>query len=516
MSLQEDSKTTPFVPDPALSSLSHSRIGSHFSPSDGPTPQDEIPGRGGSGRAPKVAAAVVAGLAAVYLGGVAVWSNVFMPNTSVNGVDVSLETPASVARQQTVATSSYALAVSGEGLDLKVSASDVDLSCDVDAFARDALAQTNAWAWPVAAIRGSKVDVRPQASFDASKLDGLVGKAVDAVNAHATQPVNASVGYDPTSSGFVVSPEKAGTALDAASVTKAVGSALKEGATSLALDESALTQPSILSGDGRLAEAVKTANSYLAATQTLTVDGNAVATVDAGRIAEWVHVQDDLSVTLDDEAIKAWTTGELSRQLDTVGTTRTYTRPDGVTIKVSGGRYGWNLNGTELAETLAQNVRAGSATSVELPWSSTAAQYGKRGAADWGDRYIDVDLTNQHARMYDGGSLVWESDFVSGNTSQDHGTPEGVYSVNSHMGTNQTLKGIDEDHDGEPDYVSHVSYWVPFIDNLYAFHDASWRSRFGGSIYQTDGSHGCINLPSAKAEELYDLAKVGDVVVVHY
>ena len=61
-----------------------------------------------------------------------------------------------------------------------------------------------------------------------------------------------------------------------------------------------------------------------------------------------------------------------------------------------------------------------------------------------------------------------------------------------------------------------MSYWVPFIDNLYAFHDASWRSRFGGSIYQTDGSHGCINLPSAKAEELYDLAKVGDVVVVHY
>lgn len=516
MSLQESPKTTPFVPDPALSSLSHGRIGSHFSSAERIPPHGGPSSKAGSGNAPKIAFAVVAGLTAVYLGGVAIWSNLFMPNTTVNGVDVSLKTVASVAQQQIVANSGYALAVSGEGLDLRISAADVDLSCEVDDFARSALAQTNAWAWPVAAIGGSRVDVRPKASFDSAKLEALVNKAVESVNAQATQPVNATVTYDEASSSFVVTPEKAGTALDGASVTKAIASALQEGSTSLALDGSVLARPSVLSGDGRLAEAARKANSLLSATQTLTVNGSAVATVDAGKIAGWIQLQGDLSVALDEEAIKSWTTGELSRQVDTVGTTRTYTRPDGTTITVSGGRYGWNLDGTELAATLAQSIKAGTAGSVELPWSSTAAQYGRRGAADWGDRYIDVDLTAQHARMYDGGSLVWESDFVSGNTSQDHGTPEGVYAVNSHMGTDQTLKGADEDHDGEPDYISHVAYWVPFIDNLYAFHDASWRSRFGGDIYQTNGSHGCINLPAAKAEELYSLAKVGDVVVVHY
>ena len=27
------------------------------------------------------------------------------------------------------------------------------------------------------------------------------------------------------------------------------------------------------------------------------------------------------------------------------------------------------------------------------------------------------------------------------------------------------------------------------------FHDATWRNRFGGTIYKTNGSHGCINTP---------------------
>ena len=118
--------------------------------------------------------------------------------------------------------------------------------------------------------------------------------------------------------------------------------------------------------------------------------------------------------------------------------------------------------------------------------------------------------------MYDGsGSLIWESSLVSGDPSEDRGTPEGVWAINSNMSTDQTLLGLDENHDGEPDYKSHVNYWMPFKDNLIAFHDAGWRGSFGGSIYWGNGSHGCVNLPPAAAAELFELVEVGDVVVVH-
>ncbi|MBQ3466630.1 MAG: L,D-transpeptidase, partial [Firmicutes bacterium] len=43
----------------------------------------------------------------------------------------------------------------------------------------------------------------------------------------------------------------------------------------------------------------------------------------------------------------------------------------------------------------------------------------------------------------------------------------------------------------------------------------SWRSNFGGDIYKYSGSHGCVNLPTNKAPELYNLISVGTVVIIH-
>ena len=168
-----------------------------------------------------------------------------------------------------------------------------------------------------------------------------------------------------------------------------------------------------------------------------------------------------------------------------MGASRTYTTPYGKQVSVSGGTYGWNVNGNELASSISANIKTGTAASIDIPWKQTASTVNP-GGADWGKRYIDVDLAEQHARMYDeSGSLVWETDIVSGNSTRGHGTPEGVYFINN-KAMNQTLIGLDENHDGDPDYKTPVTYWLPFVDNLVAFHDAWWRGRFGGSIYQSN------------------------------
>ena len=56
---------------------------------------------------------------------------------------------------------------------------------------------------------------------------------------------------------------------------------------------------------------------------------------------------------------------------------------------------------------------------------------------------------------------------------------------------------------------------MKFTNSNIGLHDASWRSEFGGEIYKTNGSHGCVNLPKDKAYELYDLISVGTTVIVH-
>ena len=112
------------------------------------------------------------------------------------------------------------------------------------------------------------------------------------------------------------------------------------------------------------------------------------------------------------------------------------------------------------------------------------------------------------------GKVLWESDCVTGNVSEGHDTPQGVYALLL-KDKNRTLIGADEDKDGKPDYKSKVKFWMPFLGEDVGLHDASWRKYFGGDIYKTDGSHGCVNLPKKKASALYDIIEVGDVVSVH-
>lgn len=123
-----------------------------------------------------------------------------------------------------------------------------------------------------------------------------------------------------------------------------------------------------------------------------------------------------------------------------------------------------------------------------------------------GNTYVEVDISAQHLYYYENLTLKFESDIVTGNISAKHNTPTGVYYLRARQ-TNQVLTG--------KNYASHVDYWMPIIGNSIGLHDATWRSRFGGQIYKTNGSHGCINMPHAKAAELFNMIQVGTPVVVH-
>ena len=87
-----------------------------------------------------------------------------------------------------------------------------------------------------------------------------------------------------------------------------------------------------------------------------------------------------------------------------------------------------------------------------------------------------------------------ESDFVSGDVKKNYTTPPGIFGL--------TYKQRDAVLRGEG-YASPVDFWMPFNGGI-GFHDATWRSSFGGTIYKTNGSHGCINMPYDAAKKLYD------------
>ncbi len=116
-----------------------------------------------------------------------------------------------------------------------------------------------------------------------------------------------------------------------------------------------------------------------------------------------------------------------------------------------------------------------------------------------------MNLTAQHMFLYVDGNKVMESDFVSGNVARGFATPPGIFGI-MYKQRDAVLRG--------PGYASPVRFWMPFNGGI-GFHDANWRGQFGGSIYRTNGSHGCVNMPYEAAKTLFENIYTGMPVICY-
>lgn len=120
----------------------------------------------------------------------------------------------------------------------------------------------------------------------------------------------------------------------------------------------------------------------------------------------------------------------------------------------------------------------------------TTGAYGK----SCGSSYVEINIRSQHMWVYKKGKLVVETDVVTGNNDGAHNTPKGYHHIYSRA-RNTTLTG--------PGYSSFVEYWMAFCGGC-GIHDASWRSSFGGNIYNGNGSHGCVNTPINAVRKVWE------------
>ncbi|WP_165248266.1 L,D-transpeptidase family protein [Adlercreutzia sp. ZJ141] len=457
--------------------------------------------------------AVVVALAAVVYSGVALYfSSHFMPDTTLGNFDMSLMSSKQAEDFIAEQVADYELTVTGKDFSVAYTSSDIGLALNESEVVSTALRMTNPWAWPLELRRAHDVSEALVTTHDRSQLNDKVTAAVETYNVEAEQPVDATIAYEEDLDRFVISSEKVGTALDPKAVLSAVDQAIVTFSNKLELTESELLQPAVFSDDEALAAAEGAANAMVATSFDVTAGGELVFESDPDMVATWIKLDENLQVSFDDEALAAWA-GEISSGFSTIGSTRTYTRPDGKQCTVTGGIYGWDVDAGSLVEQVKAIVTSGEGGTVNLPYKQTADKFAPQGEQDWGDRYVDVDLAEQHVRFFDGGNLIWESDCVSGAPDGKNDTPTGVYVLNAKESPS-VLIGYEN---GKKTYESKVQYWMPWVGNLVGFHDADWQAAFGGTRYADGfGSHGCINLPVDKAANLYGLIQPGDTVVCHW
>ncbi len=449
--------------------------------------------------------------AALYAGVALYFTDRFMPDTHAGTIQLSYMSSSEAEDALMDKVDNYSLTISGDDFALDLSSSDASLTMDTEAVVKSMLDEVNPWLWPTWIFQDHDESDKLVASSNGESLDKLINDAVDEFNKHAEQPTNATIKYSKDDKAFVIQDEKIGTALDAKKVIKKAEKALSTLNSEVTLDEDDLLQPTVFSTDKELATAADDANKMLKAKLTLTLGDDTVATIDADQISKWVKLSKKLKASLSTDKLTEWAEN-LADKYDTVGTTRTYKR-DGKKIKVSGGSYGWAIDTDSLVDTVKSAIKKGKKSTEEVPCDSKAARFEGQGKRDWGKRYCDIDLSEQHVYFYDdSGKQVWSADCVSGLPDGKRDTPTGVYYILDKESPS-VLVGYEN---GEKSYESEVTYWMPFVGNSVGLHDATWQSAFGGDRYKTYGSHGCVNLSYSKAEALYGIIEVGDVVVCHW
>ncbi len=455
---------------------------------------------------------IVGLLAALYLAGVIFFSGHFLPDTTINGVDVSWKTPEETHDAIAATLDDYQLDIAGYTYQVTLVGKDIAYGLDSN---QDMLADVNPWAWPAELVTHAGKTTTFAVSYNEETVNRILTETIDAHNETATAPVDAHLEYDKDTDTVVVSPEQIGTKLDKTQVSTDVAAALHLVSSHLDLTQRDLVAPAVFSTDPRLNNAAKQINTQWNVNVTLTLGGYPALTINKSNLLGWVTYDENNNVSLDNDAIEQWAQ-EKAEKLNTYGTEHTYIRPDGKEITVTGDTaFGWQLDTGALTETIVSAIKNGEQGEIAIPCTNEGAYYNMETGAEW-TSFVDVDLSEQHAYYYnDSGELLWESDIISGNVNYaTRATPTGVFAI-TRKATNERLYTYEEGKE-KPNECT-VAYWMPFIGNVYALHDAWWQPGFGGTMYRDGyGSHGCVNLPSDKAAELFNLVEVGTVVVVHW
>jgi len=443
---------------------------------------------------------VITAAAVTYLGIALYFTKHFFFNTIINGENYSVSAVNSVQNGFLDTSSQYVLRINGrDGVTDTITAADIALRVDFGSEFEDIIEGQEALLWPASVFKETEYTVDTMVTYSKEALEKKIDTLSFFESENIRQPQDAYLS-DYTENGYQIIPEDKG----AVPIREKIRSAVEE-AISL-LDESVdldardcYVSAGVTSDDRALRKECEERNRFVGVTVTY-VFGEETEVLDGSIIKDWITV-DDRTVSLDPELVREYVNG-LSRKYDTWGKKREFQTTGGEVITMAEGAYGWWMNRADETQALIEQIESGQSGERTPIYRAEAAQYCDD---DIGDTYVEIDLTSQHLWVYKDGELVEETDFVSGNVSRGYNTPVGVYGI-TYKERNATLRGAT--------YTSHVDYWIPFNGNV-GMHDASWRSSFGADIYLRNGSHGCVNLPSKKAEKIYEYVEKGEPVIVY-
>lgn len=446
-----------------------------------------------------IAGVSIISFAAIYLLLALYFNSHFLFRTSINGINVGGKSVKSVEKIMSRKAQEYSLTIEGRNnATEEIVGADIDLSYDFSEDINKILNNQNEFMWIKSIFKKNENNITDGISYDEIKLKQVIGN-LDCINESIIQPpVNAYITY--SEGEYKIIEEDKGNKVIYDKLYSQVLSSIENFNYILNLDEEkCYEEPQYTSESKAVVEAKKIIDKYMESKITYKTADNEII-IDDALINKWINIDDDFNVNINEEAIKDYI-DTLGESYDNIGNTRTFTRWSGEVIKVSTSPGIYYIDRDSVANDIIDSIKGGTEVNKELIFKTPNAT----------DEYVintfvEIDLTNQTIVYYKNGNIITQGNIVTGNVSAGHATPPGVFKLD--WKTKDTvLRG-----DG---YASPVSFWMPFNGGI-GLHDASWRSVFGGTIYKTNGSHGCVNLPYNVAKDIYYNIEEKTTIICRY
>ncbi len=439
-------------------------------------------------------------LIAIYLGMSLYSINHFQFGSVIDGINVGGKTVEGAEKELASQMQKYTLELEERG-DVKeqIKGADIGLKYNSDKI-KELKNNQNPFAWFITLFKKNNSEASQIITYDEDLLNQSLNSLSCVNSKKIIRPQNASFEYN--NGSYEIVDEVPGNKINPDALHDNVADAILNGKPSINLDSSnCYENPKFTSKSQEVLDAKDLLNKYVGLTITYN-SNDKTQVLDGSTIHNWLGVNDNMEVTFDEDKVKNYVY-KISSIYNTFGGTRDFVTTSKKTVKVSGGNYGWIVDNAKEVKDLIETIKKGQDATKEPVYTQKAFV---KGADDIGNTYVEVNLTKQHEWFYKNGSLVVDGDVVTGNVSNNTGTPVGTYVLN-YKEKNATLKG--------EDYSSPVDYWMPFNGNI-GIHDASWRNGvFGGQIYLTNGSHGCVNSPYNLAKTIFENIEPGTPIVVY-
>ncbi len=427
------------------------------------------------------------------------YKKVFFPNTRLNGIDVSKKNILQVEELINEANNKYILHLKTRSGEILINSDLVGLRIDANEEINKLLDNQKIYTWIKYIFVKQEFNIDTLAKLDEDKFEKNISSLDIFDKEKFIKPISARIEYNKQEKKYDIIPETKGTELDIEKTKEGIKKAILQFLYEYDLDKSDVYKKAdVESKSEKILKAIEIANTYIKST----ISYEKVPVLDSDTISDWIVIDNDFNVSLNEEKLANYV-NTIANSYNTIDKIRDFkTSYNNAIVKVPAGNYGFKVDKAKEASEIKEIIKSGSNVMREPAFSKKAAKNEKN---DYGNSYVEVNLTAQHLFLYKDGKKLFESDFVSGNISKNYTTPSGIYAL-SYKQRDAILKG--------ENYRTPVNYWMPFNNNI-GFHDAKWRSNFGGDIYKTNGSHGCINMPPENAKILFENIKAGFPIICY-